>query len=117
MCGGWLFTPLGHALSSHSIRRSVNRLPGAVGSDIGGWPHGPSYVPHRHYVVFLLCSACETPGRADIDRSSPRRKGRPNISVIVVDDLCWDELGAAGHPFLETPHIDALARDEARFAN
>jgi N-acetylglucosamine-6-sulfatase len=37
--------------------------------------------------------------------------------VIVVDDLRWDELGIAGHPFLETPNIDALARDGAQFAN
>jgi N-acetylglucosamine-6-sulfatase len=42
---------------------------------------------------------------------------RPNIIVIVVDDLRWDELGVAGHPFLETPNIDALARDGAFFSN
>lgn len=68
-------------------------------------------------VVFLLCSACETPDRADLDRNTARREGPPNIIVIVVDDLRWDELGVAGHPFLETPHIDALARDGAQFAN
>jgi N-acetylglucosamine-6-sulfatase len=42
---------------------------------------------------------------------------RPNIIVIVVDDLRWDELAIAGHPFLETPNIDALARDGAYFSN
>jgi len=42
---------------------------------------------------------------------------RPNIVVIVVDDLRWDELGVAGHPFLETPNIDRLASEGAQFSN
>jgi len=42
---------------------------------------------------------------------------RPNIILIVVDDLRWDEFGAAGHPFLETPNIDRLAREGAMFTN
>lgn len=40
---------------------------------------------------------------------------RPNIVVIVVDDMRFDEYGLGGHPYLETPHIDALARAGARF--
>jgi N-acetylglucosamine-6-sulfatase len=42
---------------------------------------------------------------------------RPNIVVVVVDDLRWDELGVAGHPFVKTPHIDRIAREGARFTN
>ena len=42
---------------------------------------------------------------------------RPNIVVIVVDDLRWDEIGVAGHPFLETPHVDRLAEEGVWFAN
>ncbi|MFZ4689612.1 MAG: sulfatase [Polymorphobacter sp.] len=41
--------------------------------------------------------------------------GRPNIIFVLVDDLRWDEFGAAGHPWLETPNIDRLARDGAMF--
>ena len=37
--------------------------------------------------------------------------------MVVVDDLRWDEFGAAGHPYLETPHIDRLAREGALFTN
>ena len=40
---------------------------------------------------------------------------RPNIILIVVDDLRFDEFGAAGHPWLETPNIDRLAREGAMF--
>jgi arylsulfatase A-like enzyme len=42
---------------------------------------------------------------------------RPNIVVIVIDDLRWDELGVTGHPYLKTPHIDRLAHEGARFTN
>jgi hypothetical protein len=31
---------------------------------------------------------------------------RPNVVMIVVDDLRFDEIGVGGHPYLETPHID-----------
>ena len=42
---------------------------------------------------------------------------RPNIIVIVIDDLRWDELGVTGHPYMKTPHIDRLAREGARFTH
>jgi arylsulfatase A-like enzyme len=42
---------------------------------------------------------------------------RPNIIVIVIDDLRWDELGVTGHPYMKTPHIDRLAHEGARFTN
>jgi N-acetylglucosamine-6-sulfatase len=42
---------------------------------------------------------------------------RPNLVLVVVDDLRWDDIGAAGHPFARTPHIDRLAREGARFLN
>jgi len=42
---------------------------------------------------------------------------RPNIVLIVVDDLRSDDIGAAGHPFVRTPNIDRLAREGARFLN
>jgi len=42
---------------------------------------------------------------------------RPNILLVVVDDLRFDDFGAAGHPFARTPHIDRLAREGAQFRN
>ena len=42
---------------------------------------------------------------------------RPNIIVIVIDDLRWDELGVTGHPYMKTPHIDRLAHEGARFTH
>ncbi len=42
---------------------------------------------------------------------------RPNLVLILTDDQRWDQLGVEGHPFLDTPHLDRLAREGARFAN
>ncbi|HEX4949578.1 MAG TPA: sulfatase [Blastocatellia bacterium] len=42
---------------------------------------------------------------------------RPNIVFILVDDLRWDELGIAGHPFIKTPNIDSIGHEGARFRN
>ena len=42
---------------------------------------------------------------------------RPNILLVVVDDLRFDDFAAAGHPFARTPHIDRLAREGAQFRN
>lgn len=53
-----------------------------------------------------LSTACrKTPGR------------RPNVVVVMTDDQRADCLGAAGHPFLKTPHLDRLANEGVRFAN
>ncbi len=42
---------------------------------------------------------------------------RPNIIVVLVDDLRWDEIGCAGHPVVRTPNIDRVAREGVRFRN
>jgi arylsulfatase A-like enzyme len=42
---------------------------------------------------------------------------RPNILVIVADDLGYGELGAQGNREIPTPHIDSLAKNGIRFTN
>ena len=42
---------------------------------------------------------------------------RPNIVFILIDDLRWDELGIAGHPFIKTPYIDRIGKEGALFRN
>ena len=42
-------------------------------------------------------------------------KERPNIVVIVADDLGYGDLGVTGNRKIKTPNIDALARDGALF--
>jgi arylsulfatase A-like enzyme len=40
---------------------------------------------------------------------------RPNIVLIVADDLGWADLGCYGSKYHKTPHIDRLAADGMRF--
>jgi arylsulfatase A-like enzyme len=42
-------------------------------------------------------------------------KKKPNLLVILVDDLRYDEFGAGGHPFMKTPNIDRLAHEGVMF--
>lgn len=46
-----------------------------------------------------------------------RPNSRPNLLFVLIDDLRWDAIGAAGHPYVKTPHIDRLAREGALFKN
>lgn len=41
----------------------------------------------------------------------------PNIVFILIDDLRYDTFGFMKHPFVKTPHIDALAKDGLQFTN
>ncbi len=59
-----------------------------------------------------LAASHSTPVKAEGPTARP-----PNIILILVDDLRWDEFGAAGHPYLKTPNIDRLAREGARFSS
>ncbi len=64
----------------------------------GLWPVALSFA--------LLLSGC-----------TAREPARPNVVVILVDDLRWDDISIAGHPFVQTPAIDRLAREGTRFLN
>ena len=59
-------------------------------------------------MIFALVSTAQS------DRQ-PQRP--PNIIFILIDDLRWDDLGVAGHPFVKTPNIDRIANEGALFRN
>jgi arylsulfatase A-like enzyme len=40
---------------------------------------------------------------------------RPNVVLIIADDMAWDDSGAFGNRAIKTPNIDKLARDGLRF--
>lgn len=45
------------------------------------------------------------------------RASRPNIVVILIDDMGWGDLGCYGNPYHETPNIDRLAAEGMRFTD
>ena len=49
------------------------------------------------------------------DRSTPGRP--PNIVLVVLDDLGWEDAGERTAPDLATPHLDTLADEGVRFTH
>src|ERR1043166_1079971 len=59
------------------------------------------------FIIFIgLCSA---------HLSEAAQEPRPNILLILADDLGWTDLSCYRSDFYETPHIDRLARDGMKF--
>lgn len=42
---------------------------------------------------------------------------KPNIVLVLIDDMGWKDMGCSGSVYYETPHIDAMAREGMRFTN
>ncbi|MEN8775004.1 MAG: sulfatase [Akkermansiaceae bacterium] len=40
---------------------------------------------------------------------------KPNLVLIIADDMNWDDCGVYGHPSIKTPNIDALAQGGIKF--
>ncbi len=67
-------------------------------------------------LMLAVCTlGCESQLAAREQTRDARRQ--PNVVVVLVDDLRWDDFGAAGHPFVETPNIDRVANEGAMFLN
>lgn len=51
------------------------------------------------------------------DKASISKTGKPNILLIVADDLGYADLGVQGCKDIPTPNIDSIARNGVRFTN
>jgi len=47
--------------------------------------------------------------------SAQRKEKPPNVILVMADDQGWGDTGYNGHPYLKTPHLDAMARSGMRF--
>jgi arylsulfatase A-like enzyme len=54
-------------------------------------------------------------GAAALAHGAPAR--RPNILLVMVDEMRADAMGCAGHKIVETPTLDRLARQGVRFTS
>lgn len=68
----------------------------------------------RHLLTVLL-SLCIS--GMQLSTQATEARDRPNIVFILIDDLRYDTFGYAGHPFIQTPHIDQLALGGLEFTN
>ena len=64
-------------------------------------------------IPWLLFSALAlgSAGEASQDSSA----ARPDIILVMADDMGWGQTGYYGHPVLETPNLDAMAAHGIRF--
>ncbi|WGK65238.1 sulfatase [Croceiramulus getboli] len=67
-------------------------------------------------LLLSLCLSCKhssTAGEEEITANL----NRPNIIMIVADDMGWHDLGAYGNDFMETPNLDRLAETGIKFTD
>ncbi|MCA8986372.1 MAG: sulfatase [Planctomycetaceae bacterium] len=71
-----------------------------------------SFVPS---ILFLVCCTFPLAFCAAEANDDGLEKKRPNIILLLADDLGYGELGCQGNPQIPTPHIDSIARHGVRF--
>lgn len=62
--------------------------------------------PLKILIVMAACLVGMCPATAD---------DRPNLVLIIADDISWNDLGAYGHPTIKTPVLDQMAKDGMLF--
>lgn len=63
----------------------------------------------------LGAAALALPGCAGILPGQGEQQKRPNIVVVLCDDLGYGDLGCYGHRHIQTPNLDRLATDGMQF--
>lgn len=62
-------------------------------------------------------AALQAAGQAAHRDSPPAAPARPNVVLILADDLGYGDLGCYGHPLIRTPRLDRLASEGVRFTS
>lgn len=68
---------------------------------------------HGAIVLGLVFVSCQVAARAAEQRGSTR----PNIVILLADDLGYGDLSSYGHPSIETPALDQLAAEGQRWTD
>ena len=74
----------------------------------------------RNYAgISLLASlaACTSATAETVQKNSTQAPKKPNVIVILADDLGYGDLKCYGAKNVETPHVDKLASEGIRFTN
>ena len=74
----------------------------------------------RNYAgISLLASlaACNSATAETVQKNSTQDPQKPNVIVILADDLGYGDLKCYGAKNVETPHVDKLASEGIRFTN
>ena len=71
-----------------------------------------SFVPNLFWVTCVGNDLCQL----NHDLEKPTISSKPNILLVIVDDLGWNDIGY-NNPEIKTPFIDKLAFEGVRLHN
>ena len=70
--------------------------------------------PISSLVIFCSAALSNSCSSQNLQKETAKK---PNVVLIVVDDLGWTDLGVYGSDFYQTPNIDKLAKEGMRFTD
>ncbi|MGY4816884.1 sulfatase-like hydrolase/transferase [Pseudomonas chlororaphis subsp. piscium] len=76
----------------------------------------PARYPKRRLITALalmgICALSSMQAQA-----APATRERPNIILLIADDMGWGDLASYGNPVLETPNLDRMAQQGQRWTD
>lgn len=70
------------------------------------------YARFKIFITLLVFSCAQPPEAKKGGDNNPKK---PNVIILLADDLGYGDLSCYGSQSIETPHIDSLAREGMRF--
>ena len=70
----------------------------------------------RRLTLAVLCGICGLSAASSL-LAGELASSRPNIILVLTDDQGYAQLACHGHPWLETPHLDALHARSVSFTD
>ena len=99
--------------SRHGVARSINPMNFQIGTALNKYQKRTNWFSSREGVFFHGALVLIALGFFAQSECS----AKPNIVVIMADDLGYGDLSCYGATSLKTPHIDRLAAEGIRFTN
>jgi arylsulfatase A len=71
----------------------------------------------RTALTLLVVLACVAPAAAQAPAAVQAAPSRPNVILIITDDVGYGDIGSYGAPDIKTPFLDSLARNGTRLTD